>query len=140
MFNNSDSPGALSAALSCNERDDEVPTTTTAVVFSMSNSQSLSRRTRLLKGDNLVFKEMDHIGQVLLMERLKFLSQYPPGSGSSFDGPDEEKGTLELYDEATSDGHRVNGDLILGSIIVRSYRTSCIPAQSTCCCLLYSIN
>lgn len=30
--------------------DDEVPTTT-AAVFSMSNSQSLSRRTRL-KGDN----------------------------------------------------------------------------------------
>ena len=34
-----------------NERDDEVPTTT-AVSFSMSNSQPLSRRTRLLKGDS----------------------------------------------------------------------------------------
>ncbi|CAL9007676.1 unnamed protein product [Prunus brigantina] len=39
-----------SAALSLHEMDDELPTST-AVVFSMSNSQSLSRRTRL-KGDN----------------------------------------------------------------------------------------
>ena len=40
-----------SAALSLHEREDEVPTTT-AIVFSMSNSQSLSRRTRQFKGDN----------------------------------------------------------------------------------------
>lgn len=42
-------PVCSSAALSLHEREDEVPTTT-AVVF--SNSQSLSRRTRQLKGDN----------------------------------------------------------------------------------------
>lgn len=41
-----------SAASSVHERDDEVPTTT-AVAFSVNNSQPLSRRTRLLKGDNL---------------------------------------------------------------------------------------
>lgn len=34
-----------------NERDDEVPTTT-AVTFSINNSQPFSRRTRLLKVDN----------------------------------------------------------------------------------------
>ncbi|XP_021833890.1 exocyst complex component SEC8 [Prunus avium] len=86
-----------SAALSLHEMDDEVPTTT-AVVFSMSNSQSLSRRTRL-KGDNQFGIHGD--------------GSYRTGSidgGSSFDGPDEE-GTLELHDEATSDGHRVNGDV-----------------------------
>lgn len=40
-----------SAVSSMSERDDEVPTTS-AVAFSMNNSQPLSRRTRLLKGDN----------------------------------------------------------------------------------------
>lgn len=40
-----------SAVSSIDERDEEVPTTT-AVAFSMNNSQPLSRRTRLLKGDN----------------------------------------------------------------------------------------
>ncbi|XP_061996582.1 exocyst complex component SEC8 [Rosa rugosa] len=90
-----------SAALSLHEREDEVPTTT-AVVFSMSNSQSLSRRTRLLKGDNQLGIHGD--------------GSYRAGSvdgGSSVDGPDEE-GT-ELHDEATSDGHstsaRANGDV-----------------------------
>ncbi|GMY09274.1 exocyst complex component sec8, partial [Fagus crenata] len=84
-----------SAASSVHERDDEVPTTT-AVAFSVNNSQPLSRRTRLLKGDNLD-------------------GSIRPGSadgGSSFDGHDEE-GALELHDDATSDGHmasiRING-------------------------------
>lgn len=36
-----------------NDDDDAVPTTT-AVSFSMNNSQPLSRRTRLLKGDNQI--------------------------------------------------------------------------------------
>ncbi|XP_068331087.1 exocyst complex component SEC8-like [Pyrus communis] len=90
-----------SAALSLQEMDDEVPTTT-ATVFSLSNSQSLSRRTRLLKGDNQFGNQGD--------------GSYRTGSvdgSSSFDGVDEE-GTLELHDEATSDGHtsvRINGDV-----------------------------
>ncbi|KAM2157461.1 hypothetical protein ACFX1R_043036 [Malus domestica] len=90
-----------SAALSLQEMDDEVPTTT-AAVFSLSNSQSLSRRTRLLKGDNQFGNQGD--------------GSYRTGSvdgGSSFDGVDEE-GTSELHDEATSDGHtsvRINGDV-----------------------------
>ncbi|KAM1672754.1 hypothetical protein ACFX11_041209 [Malus domestica] len=90
-----------SAALSLQEMDDEVPTTT-AAVLSLSNSQSLSRRTRLLKGDNQFGNQGD--------------GSYRTGSvdgGSSFDGVDEE-GTSELHDEATSDGHtsvRINGDV-----------------------------
>ncbi|KAL6131231.1 hypothetical protein ACLB2K_069607 [Fragaria x ananassa] len=89
-----------SAALSLHEREDEVPTTT-AVVF--SNSQSLSRRTRQLKGDNQFGIHGD--------------GSFRAGSidgGSSIDGPDEE-GNPELHDEATSDGHstsaRANGDV-----------------------------
>ncbi|XP_050387688.1 exocyst complex component SEC8 [Argentina anserina] len=91
-----------SAALSLHEREDEVPTTT-AVVFSMSNSQSLSRRTRQLKGDNQFGIQGD--------------GTYRAGSvdeSSSIDGPDEE-GNLELHDEATLDGHsssaKANGDV-----------------------------
>ncbi|RVW97664.1 Exocyst complex component SEC8 [Vitis vinifera] len=90
-----------SAASSIHERDDEVPTTT-AVAFSMNSSQPLSRRTRLLKGDN-------QFGVLGLGDG------YRPGSidgGSSFDGHDEE-GALELHDEATLDGYnaitKVNG-------------------------------
>ncbi|KAF3951951.1 hypothetical protein ACB098_06G184400 [Castanea mollissima] len=88
-----------SAASSVHERDDEVPTTT-AVAF-VNNSQPLSRRTRLMKGDSQIGIHVD--------------GSYRPGSvdgGSSFDGRDEE-GALELPDDATSDGHmasiRVNG-------------------------------
>ncbi|KAL4621529.1 hypothetical protein ACB092_06G234900 [Castanea dentata] len=88
-----------SAASSVHERDDEVPTTT-AVAF-VNNSQPLSRRTRLMKGDSQIGIHVD--------------GSYRPGSvdgGSSFDGHDEE-GALELPDDATSDGHmasiRVNG-------------------------------
>ncbi|XP_009368920.2 exocyst complex component SEC8 [Pyrus x bretschneideri] len=88
-----------SDALSLQELDDEVPTTTAAV---LTNSQSLSRRTRLLKGDNQFSIQGD--------------GSYRTGSidgGSSFDGVDEEV-TLELHEEATSDGQtsvRVNGDV-----------------------------
>ncbi|CAN6568517.1 unnamed protein product [Malus baccata var. baccata] len=88
-----------SAALSLQEMDDEVPTTTAAV---LTDSQSLSRRTRLLKGDNQFGIQGD--------------GSYRTGSidgGSSFDGVAEE-GTLELHEEATSDGQtsvRVNGDV-----------------------------
>uniref|UniRef100_A0A5B7BF03 Exocyst complex component Sec8 n=1 Tax=Davidia involucrata TaxID=16924 RepID=A0A5B7BF03_DAVIN len=90
------------AASSIDGRDDEVPTTT-AVAVSMNYAQPLSRRTRLIKGDN-------QFGASGLGD-----GSYRPSSvdgGSSFDGHDEE-GALELHDEATSDGYtasmRVNG-------------------------------
>ncbi|KAJ6986821.1 exocyst complex component SEC8-like isoform X2 [Populus alba x Populus x berolinensis] len=84
-----------SVASSMHERYDELPTTV-AVTFTMSNSQSLSRRTKLMKGDNHSFAD----------------GSYRPSSidGSSFDGPDED---LDISDEATPDGHigsmRANG-------------------------------
>ncbi|KAL5560571.1 hypothetical protein UlMin_036782 [Ulmus minor] len=76
---------------SINENDDEVPTTT-VVALSMNNSQPLSRRTRLLKGDNQFGVHGDGL--------------YRPSSidgGSSFDGHDED-GALDAHDEV-----RVNG-------------------------------
>lgn len=83
-----------------NERDDEVPTTT-AVTFSINNSQPFSRRTRLLKVDNQNGSYGD--------------GSYRPSSvdgSSSFDGRDED-GAMEIHDEATLDEHsaaiRVNG-------------------------------
>ena len=45
-----------SVASSMHERYDELPTTV-AVTFTMSNSQSLSRRTKLMKGDNHSFAD-----------------------------------------------------------------------------------
>ncbi|KAH7857653.1 hypothetical protein Vadar_015032 [Vaccinium darrowii] len=80
------------------ERDDEVPTTT-AVAFSINNSQPFSRRTRLLKVDNQIGAYGD--------------GSYRPSSvdgSSSFDGRDED-GAMEIHDEATLDEHtiRVNG-------------------------------
>ncbi|KAG5574754.1 hypothetical protein H5410_054888 [Solanum commersonii] len=48
LYNNGEYSSTL---FSISERDDEVPTTV-AVPLSMNNSQPLSRRTRLLKGDN----------------------------------------------------------------------------------------
>ncbi|KAJ7975027.1 exocyst complex component SEC8 [Quillaja saponaria] len=82
------------------ESDDEVPTTT-AVALAVNNSQSLSRRTRSMKGDNQSNVHID--------------GSYRPGSvdgGSSFDGHDEE-GAPDLHDEVTLDGHmasvRANG-------------------------------
>lgn len=47
-----------SAASSVHERDDEVPTTT-AVAFFVNNSQPLSRRTRLMKGDSQIGIHVD---------------------------------------------------------------------------------
>ncbi|XAR52331.1 hypothetical protein NMG60_11020331 [Bertholletia excelsa] len=86
---------------SVSEKDDEVPTTT--VVPLSLNSQSLSRRTRLLKGDN-------QFGTYGFEDGL-----HGPNSvdgSSSFDGQDED-GTLAMHDEATLDGYtasaRVNG-------------------------------
>ncbi|KAJ4834639.1 exocyst subunit [Turnera subulata] len=79
-----------SVASSMHERDDELPTTT-AVAFTMSGSQSLSRRTRQMKGDNNGLAD----------------GSYRPSSvdgGSSFDGPDEEN-SLEPHDEFS----RTNG-------------------------------
>ncbi|KAJ0102483.1 hypothetical protein Patl1_06037 [Pistacia atlantica] len=79
-------------ASNLHEMDDEVPTTV-AVTFTMNNSQSLSRRTRL-KGDN-------QFGAHGLAD----------GSYSStLDGHDEE-GSPRIHDEAGSDGHmaRING-------------------------------
>ncbi|KAL5568184.1 hypothetical protein UlMin_024759 [Ulmus minor] len=76
---------------SINENDDEVPTTT-SVELSMNNSQPLSQRTRLLKGDNQFGVHGDGL--------------YRPSSidgGSSFDGHDED-GALDAHDEV-----RVNG-------------------------------
>ncbi|KAF5742559.1 exocyst complex component SEC8 [Tripterygium wilfordii] len=83
-----------SFASSIHDRDDEIPTTT-AAAFTMNNSQSLSRRTRSVKGDN-------QFGGHGLVD-----GSYKPGSvdgGSSFDGHDDD-GSLEIHDEATLDGH-----------------------------------
>ncbi|XP_054817505.1 exocyst complex component SEC8 [Prosopis cineraria] len=67
------------------DNDDEVPTTT-AVALTTQNSQPLSRRTRLLKGDN------DGSYRSRSMD------------GGSFDGHEEE-GALEINEEAALDGH-----------------------------------
>lgn len=89
-----------SAASIMQERDDEVPTAE-AVALSLNSSQSLSRRTRSLRGDSQFGIHVD--------------GSYRTGSvddASSFDGHDEGS-TLELNDEAVSDGQstfsRVNG-------------------------------
>ncbi|KAK2995859.1 hypothetical protein RJ640_015819 [Escallonia rubra] len=91
-----------SGASSIHDMDDAVPTTT-AVSFSINNSQPLSRRTRLLKGDNQFGANGFGDGS------------YRPSSvdgGSSYDGHDED-GALDMHDEATLDGYaasvRVNG-------------------------------
>lgn len=60
-----------SATPSMNEKDDAIPTTTVAA-FSMNNSQSLSRRTRLQKGDS-------HVGIGSSVD-----------GGSSYDGHDDD--------------------------------------------------
>lgn len=90
-----------SGSSSIHEKDDEVPTTT-AVAFSMNNTQSLSRRTRLLKGDSQSGVHGDGSFRAASID-----------GGSSFDGHDEE-GASELHDEVASDGHatslRVNGN------------------------------
>ncbi|CAB4270477.1 unnamed protein product [Prunus armeniaca] len=60
-----------------------------------------------------VRSELTKLRGVLFYKVLEDLHAHLYNKGeysSSFDGPDEE-GTLELHDEATSDGHRVNGDV-----------------------------
>ncbi|KAK6933420.1 Exocyst complex component Sec8, N-terminal [Dillenia turbinata] len=107
-------------ALNYNERDDEVPTTT-ATAFAVSNSQPLSRRTRLLKVDN-------HFGGYGLGD-----GSYKPGSideSSSFDGHDDDS---EFHDEANSDGYtasiRANGDAKLISCQVPTWLSSASPDE-----------
>ncbi|KAL8210634.1 hypothetical protein R6Q57_005071 [Mikania cordata] len=73
-----------SATPSMNEKDDAIPTTTVAG-FSMNNSQSLSRRTRLLKGDG-------HVGA------FGFASSVD--GGSSYDGHDDD----DTHDGADNTG------------------------------------
>ncbi|KAE9445827.1 hypothetical protein C3L33_22276, partial [Rhododendron williamsianum] len=106
-----------------NERDDEVPTTT-AVTFSINNSQPFSRRTRLLKVDNQNGSYGD--------------GSYRPSSvdgSSSFDGRDED-GAMEIHDEATLDEHtaaiRVNGgDNTLKDVKIVSRQTPTWLSYST---------
>lgn len=93
-----------SSTTNIDEKDDEVPTIT-AVSLSSNQSQPLSRRTRLLKGDN-------QFGALGLGDGL-----YRPGSvdeGSSFDGHDDDS-AVETLDGANSDGYtasaKVNGDV-----------------------------
>ncbi|KAI4332406.1 hypothetical protein L6164_017316 [Bauhinia variegata] len=88
LYNKGEYSMASSSSL---ENDDEVPTTT-AVALAANNSQSLSRRTRMLKGE-------DHSG-------LHIDGSYRPGSldGGSFDGHDED-GALDLNGESASNGH-----------------------------------
>ncbi|CAN1780280.1 Exocyst complex component SEC8 [Linum perenne] len=70
-----------SVASTMDEREDELPTIT-AAAYTMTGSQSLSRRTRMMKGE--------HHG-------------HTDGSlSSSLEGHDEDG---ELHDEASSDGH-----------------------------------
>ncbi|KAK7279611.1 hypothetical protein RJT34_24666 [Clitoria ternatea] len=82
------------------ENDDEIPTTT-AVALSAHSSQSRSRRTRSLKGDNHNSLQID--------------GSYRPGSmdGGPFDGHDE----VNSNEEATLDGNmttlRINGGDVL---------------------------
>ncbi|KAK4279638.1 hypothetical protein QN277_011384 [Acacia crassicarpa] len=92
LYNNGEYSSPGSTLL---DNDDEVPTTT-AAALTTQNSQPLSRRTRLLKGDNdgsYKSRSMD---------------------GGSFDGHEEE-GSLETNEEATLDGHmstlKINGDI-----------------------------
>ncbi|XP_024974736.1 exocyst complex component SEC8 isoform X2 [Cynara cardunculus var. scolymus] len=75
------------ATPSMDEKDDVIPTTTVAA-FSMNNSQSLSRRTRLQKGDS-------HVGAS------GFASSVD--GGSSYDGHDDD-GTLDIQDGADNNG------------------------------------
>ncbi|XP_076957370.1 exocyst complex component SEC8-like isoform X1 [Bidens hawaiensis] len=70
-----------SATPSMNEKDDAIPTTTVAA-FSMNNSQSLSRRTRLQKGDS-------HVGVASSVD------------GSSYDGHDDD----DINDDAKNIPH-----------------------------------
>lgn len=83
-----------SVTASIDERDDDLPTTT-AHASSMNNSQPLSRRTRLFKGDN-------QFGASGLGDG--FYSRGSAEGGSSFDGQDDD--SVDIRDG--SDG-KVNG-------------------------------
>ncbi|XVE75412.1 hypothetical protein DITRI_Ditri12bG0092000 [Diplodiscus trichospermus] len=82
-----------SVASSMHEKDDEMPTTT-AVAFTASTSQPLSRRTRSVRGDT-------QFGSQGLVD-----GSYRSGSvdgGSTYDGHDED-GSLEPHDERLNGG------------------------------------
>ncbi|KAG8380542.1 hypothetical protein BUALT_Bualt06G0026400 [Buddleja alternifolia] len=87
-----------SVVSSINEFDDAIPTTT-AISFSMNYSHTLSRRTRLLKGDSNIGTH--GAGRPSSVD-----------GGSSFDGHNED-GMMDMHDDATSDGYtpsmRANG-------------------------------
>ncbi|XP_027111493.2 exocyst complex component SEC8 [Coffea arabica] len=87
--------GYSSAVSSIDEMDDAVPTAT-AVAYFTNNTQTLSRRTRLLKGDN-------QFGSSGLGDG-SFRASSIDG-GSSFDGHDED-GTLDVQEDGMS---KVNG-------------------------------
>ncbi|KAL3647373.1 exocyst subunit [Castilleja foliolosa] len=78
-----------------NEDDDAIPTST-STTFSMNYSRSLSRRTRLLKGDNSPGTHGTGYGSYI---------------HSSVDGGED--GTMDSHDDATSNGYtpsmRANG-------------------------------
>ncbi|KAI3878076.1 hypothetical protein MKX03_014344 [Papaver bracteatum] len=76
--------------------DDDLPTTT-AHASSMNNSQPLSRRTRLFKGDN-------QFGASGLGDG--FYRRGSAEGGSSFDGQDDD--SVDIHDLSASDG-KVNG-------------------------------
>lgn len=73
-----------SATPSMNDKDDAIPTTAVAA-FSMNSSQSLSRRTRLLKADS-------HVGASGLASSVD--------GGSSYDGHDDD----DIHDGADNTG------------------------------------
>ncbi|KAI3957324.1 hypothetical protein MKW98_003045 [Papaver atlanticum] len=85
-----------SVTASIDERDDDLPTTT-AHASSMNNSQPLSRRTRLFKGDN-------QFGASGLGDG--FYRRGSAEGGSSFDGQDDD--SVDIHDGSASDG-KVNG-------------------------------
>ncbi|KAI3974789.1 hypothetical protein MKX01_028049 [Papaver californicum] len=85
-----------SVTTSIDERDDDLPTTT-AHASSMNNSQPLSRRTRLFKGDNQF--SASGLGD-------GFYRRESAEGGSSFDGHDDD--SVDMLDGSASDG-KVNG-------------------------------
>ncbi|XP_031105855.1 exocyst complex component SEC8 [Ipomoea triloba] len=110
------------ALLNISERDDEV-STRTAITLSMNNSQPLSRRTRLLKGDNQfgLFGVGDESNRPSSVD-----------GGLLFDGHDED-GALE-HDDATSDGYTIRangGDVALKESKIISRQTPIWLSDST---------
>ncbi|MFS7957637.1 putative exocyst complex component Sec8/EXOC4 [Helianthus anomalus] len=77
-----------SATPSMNEKDDAIPTTTVAA-FSMNNSQSLSRRTRLQKGDS-------HVGASGFASSVDGGSSYDGHDDDDIDGADNAKNVPRL--------------------------------------------